>query len=167
MQDGQGETGDKKSEVKYEASRYPVRPEKTRCRCFCPSELSRVTINVPCPNFKACHLVFCPFQHMKKDFLDDRVAKRGKGVDDLVMVRLRSASSLDLFFPQRLHVLASSSSSSTYRSCFGFLTLFLFYFIHIYVFDNTNRGSTTRLATSRITTTRATMKPVQLHHLYP
>jgi len=122
MQDGQGETGDKKSEVKYEASRYPVRPEKTRCRCFCPSELSRVTIYLPCPNFKACHLVFCPFQHMKKDFLDDRVAKRGKGVDDLVMVRLRSASSLDLhvFFPQRLHVLASSSSSSTYRSCFGF-----------------------------------------------
>ena len=109
MQDGQGETGDKKNEVEYEASRYPVRPEKTRCRCFCPSELSRVTIYLPCPNFKACHLVFCPFQHMKKDFLDDRMAKRGKGVDDLVMVRLRSASSLDLFFPQRLHVLASSS----------------------------------------------------------
>ncbi len=96
MQDVQGETADKKSEVEYEAPRYPVRPEKTRCRCFCPSELSRVTIYLPCPNFKECRLVFCPFQHMKKDFLDDQVAKRGKGVDDLVMVRLRSASRLHL-----------------------------------------------------------------------
>ena len=35
---------------------------------------------------------------MKKDFLDDRMAKRGKGVDDLVMVRLRSASRLHLTY---------------------------------------------------------------------
>jgi len=96
IQDVQGETADKKSKVEYEAPRYPVRPEKTRCRCFCPSELSRVTIYLPCPNFKECRLVFCPFQHMTKDNLDAQVAKRGKGVDDLVMVRLRSASRLHL-----------------------------------------------------------------------
>jgi hypothetical protein len=57
-----------------------------RCRCFCPPELSKVNIYLPCPNFQACRLAFCPFQHKTEDFkIDRKMAERGKSIDDVVM----------------------------------------------------------------------------------